>query len=106
MFSNFIYTVDTTLHRDEAFVNYTTYGFAIDAVNATPALFGVLDSSLSGGTTPVQIVRTPLPTQTREENGRLKFHMQVFLDHSITEVSDYTHFVRLKQLFGCGAFIF
>ena len=95
-------------HRDDAFSSYTTYGFAISsAENTTAVVHGLLDSSLSGGTTPVQIVRTPLPAAARTENGQLKFDMQLFLDHSMTEVRVVLMLLTFSvELFGgCNKFL-
>ena len=95
-------------HRDDAFTSYTTYGFAIastSTANTTAAVHGVLDSSLSGGTTPVQIVRTPLPAAARTENGQLKFDLQLFLDHSMTEVCHFRTNHPCKLRCPCSNFL-
>jgi len=98
----------TWFYRNEAFTSFTTYGFAIasaSTADTTVVVHGVLDSSLTGGTTPVQVVRTPLPAAARMVNGQMKFDMQLFLDHSMTEVSNFV-FVFSANLSCLGGFAF
>ncbi len=55
----------------------------------------VLDSSRSGGSTPAQYVHYPLPgtyataasASSHSSDNKLEFTLQLFLDHSMTEVS-------------------
>mmetsp|Transcript_24488 Transcript_24488/g.36009 ORF Transcript_24488/g.36009 Transcript_24488/m.36009 type:complete len:542 (+) Transcript_24488:65-1690(+) len=69
---------------------FTSYGFALGvSESAEIMVFTSMDSSVSGGSTPPEKLYTPVPTiafQNISDNGDIVLSMQLFLDHSITEM--------------------
>jgi hypothetical protein len=59
-----------------------------DGAAREPVLAAVLDSSHSGGSTPQQRIVRVVPSRSSDAkpSAALQFSMQLFLDHSMTEV--------------------
>jgi len=68
---------------------YSKYGFSLSSADSSGSVSAslVMDSTYSGGSTPVQVVSNPLPGVAPSSTATgLQFQMSLYLDHSMTEL--------------------
>ena len=71
---------------------YSKYGFSLSSADGSGSVSAslVMDSTYSGGSTPVQVVSNPLPGAAPSSIATgLQFQMSLYLDHSMTEVTSF-----------------